>query len=224
MPLQLWDDVVALQCRLEALGLLGLRRLALHTNRSVMVSQGRGGALRLHQGFVYAPDRVLRAIVRFLTPGNSVQHRLAQRDLLAFPVEEFVPPERPPRRAERELPGDGRMLAVLREGHRRLNQAHFAGRLPEIGFRLSGRMRSRLGELVLDPRGQAREIAISRRHIRCDGWREVERTLLHEMVHQWQAAEGLPVDHGAAFRRKAREVGAEPKATRSVQRRKAARY
>jgi hypothetical protein len=85
-------------------------------------------------------------------------------------------------------------------------------------------MRSRLGELVLDPRGQAREIVMSRRHIRRDGWREVERTLLHEMVHQWQADEGLPVDHGAAFRGKAHEVGAEPAAKRRVQRRKAARY
>jgi hypothetical protein len=31
--------------------------------------------------------------------------------------------------------------------------------------------------------------------------------LLHEMVHQWQAENGLPVDHGAVFRRKAQEVG-----------------
>src|SRR5260370_40762212 len=98
MPLQLWDDGLTLQFRLEALGLLGLRRLVLHTNRSVVVSQGRSGAIRLHRGFVYAPDRVLRAIVRFLTPGPSLLHRRAQRDLLAFPVQEFAPPERPARK------------------------------------------------------------------------------------------------------------------------------
>ena len=40
-------------------------------------------------------------------------------------------------------------------------------------------------------------------------------TLLHEMVHQWQYEEGLPVDHGARFRSKAREVGIEPAATRA---------
>jgi len=225
MPLQLWDDVLTLQCRLEALGLAGLRRLVLHTNRSVMVSQGRRGAIRLHRGFIYAPDRVLRAIVRFLTPGGSGELvRRAQRELLAFPVEEFVPPEPAARRQERPTPGDDRILLALQQCHRRFNQAHFAGRLPEIRFRLSGRMRSRLGELVLGRHGEAREIAISRRHVRRDGWPEVERTLLHEMVHQWQAEEGLPVDHGVSFRRKAREVGAEPQAKRTVQRRKAARY
>jgi hypothetical protein len=40
----------------------------------------------------------------------------------------------------------------------------------------------------------------------------VEETLLHEMVHQWQAETGQPVDHGRAFRRKAREVGITPRA------------
>ena len=33
------------------------------------------------------------------------------------------------------------------------------------------------------------------------GGAEVEHTLLHEMVHQWQAETGLPVDHGPLFRR-----------------------
>jgi hypothetical protein len=40
--------------------------------------------------------------------------------------------------------------------------------------------------------------------------------LLHEMVHQWQAENGLPVDHGAVFRRKAQEVGVLPGARRTV--------
>jgi hypothetical protein len=39
---------------------------------------------------------------------------------------------------------------------------------------------------------------------------------LHEMVHQWQAETGLPVDHGASFRRKAREVGVLPGAKRAL--------
>ena len=47
-----------------------------------------------------------------------------------------------------------------------------------------------------------------RRH----AWAEVEETLLHEMVHQWQAETGRAVDHGAEFRRKAREVGGVPRA------------
>jgi hypothetical protein len=44
----------------------------------------------------------------------------------------------------------------------------------------------------------------------------VEHTLLHEMVHQWQAENGLPVDHRGGFRRKAREVGILPAARRPV--------
>ena len=56
---------------------------------------------------------------------------------------------------------------------------------------------------------------MSRAHLR-HGWVEVERTVLHEMVHQWQAESGLPVDHGTQFRRKAREVGIEPTARRHL--------
>jgi hypothetical protein len=57
---------------------------------------------------------------------------------------------------------------------------------------------------------------LSRRHVQKHGWREALHTLLHEMVHQWQHEAGHPVDHGAAFRRKAREVGITPAARREV--------
>ena len=59
------------------------------------------------------------------------------------------------------------------------------------------------------------EIAVSRRHLR-HGWAEVEATLLHEMVHQWQAETGRPVDHGPGFRRKAEAVGVVGRARRKV--------
>src|SRR5438045_1009370 len=97
MLLQLWDDdTTALQRRLEVLGLPAGRRLILHENRSVMVSHARGrtrgGAIRMHRGYIYAPDRVLRAIVTFLDPcSRRPLVRKAQRELLAFPVEEFIP-------------------------------------------------------------------------------------------------------------------------------------
>jgi hypothetical protein len=98
-----------------------------------------------------------------------------------------------------------------------LNQAHFGSALSRIRFRVSSRMQTRLGEITLDPRtGRPAEIAVSREHIERDGWWEVRQTLLHEMVHQWQAESGLPLDHGAAFRRKAREVGVTPRARRDV--------
>ena len=227
MSLLLWDDSAALQRRLENLGLAPGRRVVLHENRTVMVSQTRGATLRIHRGYVYAPDRVLRAVVTFLCPQSSrVLIRRAERELLAFPVDEYVPVRPDVRPAERPRRGDDAIIARLKECHRRLNRLHFGSRLQDIPFRLSGRMRSRLGELALDERRhRAREIALSRRHLRRDPWEEVEHTLLHEMVHQWQAEEGLPVDHGPGFRKKAKEVGVEPQAKRYVaSKKKAARY
>lgn len=220
MSLELWADEVELRRRLETLGLAGVTRVTLHENRSVMVSVTRGGVLRLHRGYVYAPDRILGAVVRFVDPRTAPGvSRCAQRDLLSFPVEEYVPVRRPVDRRETPRPEDRRVLAELARRHAALNQRHFAGRLRAVPVRLSGRMRSRLGELVLDGGGrEAREIVLSRRHLRRDGWAEAERTLLHEMVHQWQAQEGLPVDHGPGFRRKALEVGVEPYARRPVAR------
>ena len=92
------------------------------------------------------------------------------------------------------------------------NERHFAGTLPAIPIRLSHRMRTRLGELLASASGAAVGITISRRHIRRDGWNAVADTLLHEMVHQWQAANGHPLDHGREFRRKAMDVGISPRA------------
>jgi hypothetical protein len=40
--------------------------------------------------------------------------------------------------------------------------------------------------------------------------------LLHEMIHQWQAESGLAVDHGPAFRKKARVLGIAPRAMRDI--------
>ena len=79
--------------------------------------------------------------------------------------------------------------------HRELNAQHFGGALSDIPIRLSGRMRSRLGELaVCLETGRPNEIAISRRHIARHPWSEVEHTLLHEMVHQWYGDQVTPND------------------------------
>jgi len=194
------------------------RGFATHTNRTVLLSVTGRGVLRLHRGYAWAPDRVLAAIVRYVRPGaRRATRRAAELEFLAFPVEVHAPPARPSRRGvERPRPGDDALLARLTEIHGRFNAAHFDGALPVIRFRLSGRMRSRLGELSVDARsGKTIEIAMSRAHLR-HGWAEVERTVLHEMVHQWQAESGLPVDHGTQFRRKAREVGIAPTARRHL--------
>ncbi|MFI5235755.1 MAG: SprT-like domain-containing protein [Gemmatimonadales bacterium] len=205
--------------RLELLGILalpGLKGLSTHANHSVMLSYGKSGILRLHEGYAEAPDYVLEAIVRFLVPGiPRPMRKLAETTFLAFPVQEHAVSKR--RRPDRPQPGDLATLHRLEELHARLNAEYFGGTLKPITFRLSGRMRSRLGELTIDLKtGGPTEITVGRRHARRHGWAEVEHTVLHEMVHQWQAENGHPVDHGTGFRRKAREVGITPSAKRHL--------
>jgi hypothetical protein len=207
--------------RFELLGLRDVDRIHTHTNRTVMVSLTARRVLRLHRGYASAPDRVLRAIVRFLDPRvPRAARRGAEREFLAFPVEEHAPPPPRPARQDRPRPGDLVLLQRLGSLHERFNAERFGGALGPIPIRLSGRMRTRLGELAVDLRtGRATEIAISRRHVLRHPWAEVEHTVLHEMVHQWQAESGLAVNHGRSFRRKAAELGIEPQASRLVPRR-----
>jgi len=207
-----------LRRRLDALGMPPFRGFATHTNRTVLLSVTARGVLRVHRGYAWAPDRVLSAIVKYVRPGTRrATRRSAEREFLTFPVEAHAPPARPSRRGvERPRAGDDAILVRLTDMHGRLNAEHFGAELPAIRFRLSGRMRTRLGELAVDARsGKPLEIALSRAHLR-HGWVEVERTVLHEMVHQWQAESAVPVDHGTGFRRKARAVGIEPSARRHL--------
>jgi SprT-like family len=206
-----------LPARLRELGLTEVDRILTHTNTTVMLSLSQR-ILRLHRGYAFAPDEVLRAIVQFLNPRiPRHRRRSAERQFLRFPVASYVATPRRTIRRERTRSGDAALLRRLRDLHRALNQLHFGGRLGEIPIRLSSRMRSRLGELAVDAKtGQPTEIGISRRHISRHDWPEVEHTLLHEMVHQWQAESGMDVDHGSTFRAKAREVGVIPAAKRKV--------
>jgi SprT-like family len=211
----LLDDQLPL--RLQELGLRDVERVVTHTNRTVMLSLQRR-VLRIHRGYASAPDRVLKAIVRFLNPRvPRAQRRAAEREFLEFPVEEHASHPTGHARRERARPGDLVLLHRLETLHRELNRQHFDDALGKISIRLSGRMKRRLGELSVDLRtGRPIELSISRRHIVRHSWAEVEHTLLHEMVHQWQAESGLGVDHGPTFRRKAREVGALPAAKRTI--------
>ena len=188
--------------------------MRLTRNRTVMLSWSVKGGLRLHAGYAAAPDPVLQAIVRFVKPRLPRADRAAaRRTFMAFPALDHAPARSGrPRRPRPVRAADLPIVAALREAHARFNQQHFAGALSEIPITLSDRMRRRLGELRAARTGAAEEITLSSRHIRRDRWEAVLDTLLHEMVHQWQAENGLPLDHGAAFRRKARSVGIVPRA------------
>ena len=113
-------------------------------------------------------------------------------------------------------PQDVPLAEELKRFHARMNADLFGGQLTTIEIRVSRRMRSRLGHYAPAQRGAPAEIAISRRHIAKHGFDEALSTLLHEMVHQWQDESKLPLDHGAEFRRKAREVGVIDRAARKI--------
>jgi SprT-like family len=208
-----------LPVRLSELGLRGVDRIITQSNRAVMLSLQRR-VLRIHRGYAFAPDEVLKAIVRFLNPRvPRVLRRLAEREFLAFPVHEYAPSKPRTERREPARPGDLALLHRLETLHRELNLRYFGGALGNVPIRLSGRMRTRLGELAVDLKsGRPTEIGLSRRHLTRHPWAEVEETMLHEMVHQWQAESGLRVDHGPTFRKKAREVGVLPAAKRKLPR------
>jgi hypothetical protein len=211
---QLELGVAALPHRLFNLGLAPGTPVTLTRNRTVLISWRARTGLRLHAGYAAAPDCVLAAIVRFLVRRVPRAERIAARRIfMAFPVEEHAP-TRPERlRPSRPVPPeDGPLIDRLNAVRAEFNARHFGGALPAIPIRLSYRMRSRLGELRSSRGGAALEITISRRHVRRDGWNAVADTLLHEMVHQWQAENGHHLDHGREFRRKAAEVGIAPRA------------
>ena len=205
--------------RLATLGLREIDRVVVHANRTVMLSFSKR-VLRIHRGYAYASDRVLQAVVRFLNPRvPKALRRAAEREFLAFPVEAHAPPRPRPCARERARPGDLVLLHRLAQVHQQLNVRHFGGSLGEVPIRLSSRMRTRLGELAVEIRsGKPLEITISRRHLARHPWSEIEHTMLHEMVHQWQAESGLRIDHGRTFRQKAREVGVLAAAKRTLSR------
>jgi hypothetical protein len=199
------------------LGLPPFSEIQTHRNRQVMLSFIPGRQFRLHEGYAQAPDQVLEAIVRFVTPGARRATRLqAKRTFLAFPADDHAPAPVRPCRPAKPRPGDQHLLGQLQSEFHALNGEYFGGSLGAIPIIISARMKTRLGELRMDRRsGRPIHIALGRRHLRRDGWEAVRETLLHEMVHQWQAETGRPVDHGADFRRKAMEVGITPRAVRS---------
>jgi len=201
------DELLA---HLRSLGMKRITECELTRNRNVMVSY-RGTRLRVHEGYLTAPREIHRAIVVFVEGRTRSQRREAQKKIVTHVVES----PRGPARRERTLPADQPMAERLAEWHATLNARHFGGTLRTVPVRVSRRMKSRLGHYTAAQRGEPGEIAISYRHIRRHGLNEALHTLLHEMVHQWQDETGRTIDHGPAFRAKARDVGIAAAARRA---------
>lgn len=203
-------DAEALLAALRAFGLQQITRCRLTKNRNVMVSFG-DGELRVHEGYLAAPDEVLQAIARFVDAKTRRDRLRARRTLLAFPIE--IPAGSVRRRRTSSHPDDRGLEERLTQWHRQFNARHFAGQLRAVPIRVSRRMRGRLGQYsAATPHGVVAEIAIGRRHLRRDGWEQALETLLHEMVHQWQAETGRPLGHGPEFRLKCADLGIEGRA------------
>lgn len=201
---------------LESQGLRGVSHCLVTNNRAVMVSYGNA-VLRIHRAYLSAPPEVLRSIVRFVCARSRAEGREARRILLAFslPVVDRTPRRRPayPRS------GDSDLVSQLGDWHREYNARFFNHILRDIEIRISHRMRRRLGQYTASsPAGEPAELSISRSHINRHDWTDVLHTLLHEMVHQWQAESGHGLGHGRTFREKAREVGIAACACREVKR------
>ena len=202
-PAQLLDS-------LRACGLRDVRTLTLTRNRSVVVSV-KGYELRVHEGFASAPREMHAQIVQFVMARRAWERQAARQAILAYPLPRQT---KPPRAPERTHPDDEPMGECLAEWHTRLNGDRFGAALKLVAIRISRRMMRRLGHYSPSVEGGGAEIAISARHLRRDGLASAVETLLHEMVHQWQHEQGLPIDHSMAFRRKCREVGAPTRAKR----------
>jgi len=209
------DEILLIE-RLEQLGVRW--PVKVHENRTVLVSFTDRSGLRIHRGFAYASDRTLGAVIAFVSPGRRRSTRKrAEAEVISFPVENYVRLEPRRRRRARIRPADRKLLNELRKLHARFNHEHFESKLSPVQFRISNRMRTRLGELSVDSRtGDVIEISLSRHHLNRDPWDEVRHTILHEMIHQWQAEAGMALDHGPAFRAKARETGVIPRANRAA--------
>ena len=218
------DETAALLDRFRALGLQRVDDLRLTRNRRTMVSI-RDRTLRMHRAYADAPEAVHQAVVDFVMARGTGRgppranahgslHTAARREIVAWAA--GIPPDHRPPRAQHTHPDDATLAAQAVEWHKTFNAQRFAGALSLPSIRISRRMKARLGHYAPGRGGAQPEIAISWRHWRRNGMADVAQTILHEMVHQWQDENGMPLDHGAAFKQKAREVGISPRATRRV--------
>jgi predicted SprT family Zn-dependent metalloprotease len=83
-----------------------------------------------------------------------------------------------------------------------LNYRFFGGKIPAYRIAYNARFTNVAGRIMHKPP----LIELSLRHFERypEGLRD---TLLHEMIHAWLHARGLPSGHTSAFKRKMREVG-----------------
>jgi hypothetical protein len=190
-------------------------RVVFTSNRRIMASvANRGRDLRLNEAFAAAPDAVLVAVGELFTARHARRRNAAKEVVRRFIAQIPPAPSSAPRpRTRRATAADRAQIARMQAEFDRVNAERFGGSLPRVPIHLSGRMKRRNGHFSFTPM----EIVISRRLCTHGAAGEAEHTMRHEMIHLWQHVEGLPVDHGPAFRRMARRLDVHPRATRNVE-------
>jgi hypothetical protein len=189
-------------------------RVVFTTNRRIMASVANGGRdLRLNEAFAAAPDAVLVAVGELFAARNARRRNAARETVRRFIAQIPASATAPRPRLRRATAADRAQIARMQAEFDRVNAESFGGSLPRVAIHLSGRMKRRNGHFSSSPL----EIVMSRRLCLHGAPGEAEHTMRHEMIHLWQFAEGLPVDHGPAFRKMARRLDVHPRATRPVQ-------
>jgi hypothetical protein len=119
------DELLA---RLRTLGLQRITGCRLTRNRNVMVSFG-DGMLRVHEGYLDAPEQVLRAIVVFVEGRTRAERTAAKQVIVTHPIQVT---RAPVARRERTHPDDEQYAAQLAAWHARYNARHFQGSLTSV--------------------------------------------------------------------------------------------
>jgi hypothetical protein len=175
------------------------------TNRMVMLSVTPGGILRIHRGYAHAPDQVLKAIVRFLKRGTRRAARRRPSGSSGVSGRSML------RRQGQRAGSSGRGRAcgppAPARGDPPAAERAALQRLRGIRFRLSGRMRTRLGELAMDVTTLEATESRSTGSISRTEWDEVERTILRDGAPM-AGGTGPARQSRGGVRAKAREVGA----------------
>jgi len=150
-------------------------------------------------------------------PPASTSHTKSKHQSKKLPHRKLSQTKQRRPRVPKTNPKDKPLVERLIAAYEQSNADLFGGTLIPIYIRISRRMKNKLGHYMMATKsGLPAEIAISWQHIQRDSWNEVLHTLVHEMVHQWQDQNGLPLDHGREFRKKAKEVGISARATRRM--------
>lgn len=98
------------------------------------------------------------------------------------------------------------------------NERYFGGLLPLVPIYFAPNLKPGKTETTAylwtdDYEGVPRYIVVREEHALQDPWPSVQDTLLHELIHVWQASRGHKVNHGPTFKKMAARLGVAATAT-----------